>query len=102
YSLVMGQPINKNVSIWTSDGFWSPANPRFVPNVPLADSVPDVEFFESIPLRRAVLEEEVLLGMSFSSLNKQSQYPAASNLRLYSALAMYGFDEPGQFFIPAA
>lgn len=87
-------------NLWTSDRKWRPTNVgRKV--APLERCVFDTEWALSLGLPRGRWETDVL--MSTSALTRQARLPNrdgifAQNVRLLLALAVYGFDDPEQFF----
>lgn len=84
----------------TEEG-WRPKNNRAQQTFDLANAVPDFEFMDSFGLRKEVWEREILKADMNALKSKVSQGADMqnTNLRLYAALAMFGFDEPEQFFV---
>ncbi len=101
YSYLRGEPVTPRPEIWIDGVGWSPKNPRHNADKALDDSQLDFEFLDLFGLRRTIWEKEVFRATLGAVVQKVSRGGDISdtNLRLFMALALFGFSEPEQFFI---
>lgn len=78
-----------------------PSNPRFNVRVPLAERKLDIEFIDSFGIRRTVWEREILMTSLAGLIAKMESGSDMTdiNIRVFVALAMFGFADPDQFFV---
>ena len=101
YAYVMGEPAVLRPQLWTDSPTWMPTNPRHKGQKPAQDRRLDLEFVHSFGLRRRVWEKEILM-VDLDALKRKMDAGgdlSDTNLRLYIALAMFGFGDPDQFFV---
>lgn len=101
YAYVLGLPVKPRPELWTDAPEWMPQNPRRTDDRSIEVCCLDFEFIESFGIRRGVWEKEILLADlgAVAAKAKRGGDLSGSNLRLYMALAMFGFRDPSQFFI---
>lgn len=101
YSYVLQVPAVPRPDLWVSDSPWSPINPRRTSPRALDRCSIDFDFIESFGLRPAVWENEILFldWKALVAKTKRGTDMSTTNLRAYTALAVFGFSDPSQFFI---
>lgn len=101
YAYTLDLPVMPRPELWTSEPTWTPMNPYRNTERPLGECEFDLEFMKTFGIRRGVWEKEILmadLGALASKMVHGGDL-SATNLRLYMALAMFGFRDPSQFFV---
>lgn len=98
YNHAFARPFAARPELWQAPA-WQPQNPARVA-APLAESVFDEAFAQSLGIRLSVWEKEILIADlgSYRQRQRRGESTADANLRFLIALAMFGFADPWQFF----
>jgi len=101
YAYTLDLPVMPRPELWTDEPTWTPINPRRPAERSIEQCQLDFEFIESFGIRRAVWEKEILLSdmKAVAAKIERGGDLSATNLRLYMALALFGFRDPSQFFV---
>jgi len=101
YAYVLDLPVVPRPELWTDTPAWCPVNPRRNHDRPIESCQLDFEFVDTFGLRRTIWEKEILFATlgPITTKAKQGGDLSATNLRLYMALALFGFQDPSQFFV---
>lgn len=101
YAYTLDLPVIPRPELWTEEPDWMPLNPRRSSDRPIEQCQLDFEFIESFGIRRGIWEKEILLADTKAVAAKIAQGGdlSTTNLRLYMALALFGFRDPSQFFV---
>ena len=101
YAYVTGESVIPRPELWTDSPTWMPTNPRHKATRATQDRRLDFEFIDSFGLTRRVWGKEILMA-DLDALKRKMDAGGdltVTNLRLYLALAMFGFSDPNQFFV---
>lgn len=100
-SIFFGKPIGDRDGLWTLKPVWTPTNPNRTPDNtgPLNESILDVDWMLSLGVSRGTWENIVLHSTAAISSVQRGENTAGRSLRHYMMLSVFGFQDPGQFFI---
>lgn len=101
YAYTLNLPVVPRPELWVTEPTWMPINPHRATDRPIGECELDLEFINSFGLRRGVWEKEILKH-DLTAVASKIVYGgdlSATNLRLYMALALFGFRDPSQFFV---
>lgn len=101
YAFTLDLPVIPRPELWTEEPVWSPVNPDRNTDRPIGECELDLEFIKTFGIRRGIWEKEIVmadLGALASKITQGGDL-SATNLRLYMALALFGFRDPSQFFV---
>lgn len=101
YAYTLGLPVMPRPELWTDEPTWMPVNPDRNADRPIGECELDLEFIKSFGIRRGVWEKEILMAdlSALASKIVQGGDLSVTNMRLYMALAIFGFRDPSQFFV---
>lgn len=83
--------------IWTTEPNWLPKN-KHATKHPIEDSHLDIEFMESIGVSLASWDKDILLSNGVIERERNGAASRDDMHRAWIALAIFGFQDPNQFF----
>ncbi|EJG1710629.1 hypothetical protein CDB79_RS18785 [Vibrio parahaemolyticus] len=103
YAFCFKHPLPLTTNIWQKPEPWKIKNPNSIDHThDMNKCLLDFGYLESFGIRMSIIEKEILLIDSKAYLSKvdSNAQLEQSNLRLFTALALFGFNNPYEFFIP--
>lgn len=103
YAYAFKQPLPLNINIWKKPDGWTIPNPNAISaGHDMNSCMFDFDYIESFGVRLSAIEKEILMADSKPYLNKANNASSLEqlNLRFFTALILFGFSNPYDFFIP--